>query len=108
MRNAALGVLHFFGDFPAQADQRRRMFVLPFGVALAAGARTTANIAARAALAARDMRVEVGVRDASRRAAAKYRLQLDAEVPGALTHRRRRQRLFARRARRAGRILAGG
>jgi hypothetical protein len=58
------------------------------GVALVASGR------GRAVAVTVDVGVEIGVRDAARGAGAGHKLQLDAQVPGALAHGRRGQRFF--------------
>src|SRR6266480_7110393 len=73
------------GDRPAQPDDRHLLDPVAASERCAAGTR---------ARSVRGIDVDILLRDAAGRAAARHELQLDAEIPGAPPHRRRRQRLL--------------
>ncbi len=97
VRNAALRFLHLARDRAPQADHRYVGFVVAFVVA--ARLRRMARPAARTRIC-----IEIRMQDPPRFAGAAHIAQLDAHVPRALAHGRRRERPFTRRERRAWRF----
>jgi hypothetical protein len=82
VRDLALGLLHLLRDLAAQADDRQRLLAQAQRVAAVEIGST------RRAGAAGGVGLQVLVRDAAGRSAALHELQLDAEFPGAASHRR--------------------
>ena len=92
MRNPPRRFLQMLGDGAAQAGDLDVLDPVTLGQSRSSRRRAapTGNIG-----------IDVRMGDASARTAAGHELQLDPAIPGALAHRRRRQRLGAYQARRA-------
>ena len=92
MRDAARGLGHVLGDAPAHADDLDGLDRL-----IGRSARSFRRRLGRAG----DKGVEIVVGDASRRSRAAHETQIDARFARLQAHRGRRERLLARRTRRA-------